>query len=254
MNELFPVIPQVDTNHRTNHQTRTNSTSTWETPQKHVSFLPVPGKKLDPDVKRMMEKSSSDFNVTALPHTKTEEEKKIAATQCDVAGTSSYVIIIMAVVVVLLICAIVYLVLKYNETCDPPPNNLLEALKRKRAEVVKVPQHNEPKITQLKERPKFKPSLQELTLIQQQEQLNNKQKSKGTKEELIEMLNNKSKVVEQKLETISENEPTDDEAMEPLKNPDQETPTEDDTNMINDFYHQMNLKVEDEGHLDATIE
>lgn len=262
MDELIPVIPLVDTNHRTSHQHRTNATSARDVSSKHVSFAPAPGKKLDPDVQRMMETGSSNFNVTALPHKKTEEEKEVAATQGGVAGTSSWVIIVMAVVVILLICAIVYLVLKYNETCDPPPNNLLESLKRKRGEVVKIPPQLQPRMTQAQAhaqarpqdqaRPVLKPSTQNLNLAQQQEMQNqqnkqNQQKSKGTKEELMKMLKTQPQTTESKLEPISENPEKDPDPMKPLKMPDQEKPTEADSDMINDFYHQMDMNAEDEG-------
>ena len=268
MDELIPVIPLVDANHRTNTQNKTNTIPMRDMPQKNISFAPAPGKKLDPDVKRMMETSSSDFNVTSFPHKKTEEEIAIASTQGGVAGTSSWVIIVMAIVVILLICAIVYLVLKYNETCEPPPDNLLDALKRKRCEVVKIPPqlHHKTTSNNTQEKPALvlKPSNQNLTLTQQQAMQNqqnqqNQQKSKGTKEELLKVLHqNKSSPtsnIEAKLTPVIEtSEPNSQPNIKPLKMPDSEKPTEADSAMISEFYHQMDMQVKDDEQLEKIDE
>jgi hypothetical protein len=260
MDEALPVIPNIGgSQERTNNNIMRNSHTPVLSRQQSAFNIPD-GKPIDPDVKKMMESSSSDFNVTKLPHKKTKEEEESESAK-TVAGTSSWVIVVMAVVVVLLICAIVYLVLKYNETCIPPPNSLLDNLQKKRGEVIKHPpqmnQHN------------FRPDQNRRPQQPQAQQPANPTKPPATKQELINMLKKTKALKERearrpfnKLPSIPEHpEPETDEPetkeaeVKPETVEVSQKPTEEDNVMINDFYKQMEQNAEDdEESVDIKIE
>jgi len=242
MDETIPVIPQINGLHDQLSHSVVRKPEVF--PQRHVSFAQSPGKKIDPDVKKMMESSSHDFNVTKLPHKKTKEESESEADAAKtVAGTSSWVIIVMAIVVILLICAIVYLVLKYNETCDPPPSPLLDNLRRKRGEVVKKPPGVNFQPQKLRPRTQPKPNTQELP-----------PRSKGTKQELMKMLQLSNTTLKQVPEGAEHPSHPNHKETKETETPeakvevaeDSEKPSESDKSMISDFYQQMEMNAEDE--------
>lgn len=250
MEDPIPVIPQIN-GHRDHlspsilRESKTNS----PTRERRVSFAKSSRKSIDPDVRKMMEGSANDFNVTKLKHTKTKEETDSEADNAKAcAGTSSWVIIVMAIVVILLICAIVYLVLKYNESCDPPPESLLSNLRRKKGEVIKKPPQINPHMN-LRQR-----TLQPLPAPQNAQPMH-QPRSRGTKEELMQMLQRTSSGG---LTDIPEGE----EDPEPKKETEAKPPTsdgvdesqkpkEEDSSMINDFYRQMEMNANNED--DSTI-
>lgn len=252
MDETIPVIPLV--NGQKDRLSRSAIRDKTESNPNHVRFASNT-KKVDPDVKRMMEGTASDFNVTKMSHKKTKEEED-AKTAKNVAGTSSWVIIVMAVVVILLICAIVYLVLKYNETCDPPPKSLLDHLKKKRSEVVKNP----PPVHQKMLRPRMqKPNLNVPT--QPPLMPSEAPQDRGTKAELMEMLQRTQSNA--KLVPIQELEPSEDseeknKEITPSKSPNSdkklELNSEVDDSMVTDFYRQMELNSENNPEVESNEE
>lgn len=210
-------------------------------------------KSVDPDVKKMMESGSDDFNVTKIPHQKTKEEIDAENVKSR-SGTSSWVIILMAIVVVILICAIVYLVLKYNETCEPPPRSLLNNLKRKTASVVKIPPAHQQRTTQQSipqrsARPQLREAKRPIAppTAPVGDGSSLQPNGRGTKEEMMKILqrtqsDTKLSSVEEEPEHVESNHTK-------SKKPEQVTSavesSKEDDEMVSEFYQQMKMNVED---------
>ena len=192
----------------------------------------------DPDVRKIMENGGDEFNVHTMQHKKTKEELVSDSVQAK-TGTSSWVIIIMAIVVVILICAIVYLVLKYNEPCEQPPDMLLNNLRRKPNVIKSLPpnQYQPPVSNVQKHSESFDKKIHE---SRPDDGSPLTPHGKGTKDEMLEIL---KRTKSTPLNTIAENENESDEAsMRPkLKSVDK---VGSDDQMVNDFYAQMEVDKE----------
>lgn len=207
--------------------------------------------KTDPDVRKVLEMGSDDFNVHKMPHTKTKEETDAESTP-DKAGTSSWVIIIMAIVVIILICAIVYLVLKYNEPPAVPNQTLISNLRRSPNVVKRVVIPRPPAATR-DSQPRQHDQADETVSSQ----------GKGAKSEMLEILQRAKQLPP--LPSIAEDdadqpeqsaeESADQSADQSAKQPaerhtsqqaDEEPPADtNDDKMLSDFYRQMEVSADD---------